>query len=221
MTLSLRSNCEARSTSNILTVSSRIRQPKQNLQSEPTEFNNPINDDDFESIFFEINQMLLNEELSDDARDPGIAHVANELEIRLKRCNQIYCQFCLQVLISNEKVSDAICVNLMDGKPCKSTFNLCKVTDSAMKVLVNTKSNFKDDVYHSVLNTIDWDNIFPEFYYGEDEEHGENHKIFLVKFFIDEYINVICANIAKQTTIATQKTYLRNRLKKLIHNNHQ
>lgn len=221
LTLSSRSNCEARGTSNILTVSSCIRHSKQNLQKEPIEFSNPMNDDELESLFFEINHALLNEKLSEDARDPGISHVANELEHRLKTCNQIYCQLCLQVLIDNEKVSDAICVDLKNGKPCKSTFNLCKVTDSAMKVLVNTKPNFKDDVYHSVLNTIDWDNIFPEFYHGEDEDHGEDHKFFLVKYFIDEYINVICANIAKQTTIATQKKYLRNRLKKLIHNNHQ
>lgn len=221
--LSSHSNCEARGKSNILTVSSSIRQSKPNLPSESIEFGEPMNDDDDEpeSLFFEINQMLFNDKVSDDARDPGIAHVANELEHRLKRCNQIYCQFCLQVLIENEKVSDAICVNLDDGKPCKSTFNLCKMTDSAMKILINKKPDFKDDVYHSILNTIDWDDIFPEFHHGGDEELGDDHKKFLVRYFIDEYINVICANIAKQTTIATQKKYLRNRLKKIIHNNHQ
>lgn len=72
-----------------------------------------------------------------------------------------------------------------------------------MKILINQKRDFKNDVYRSVLNSLGWDDIYPEFHNGEDEEHGEEHKKFLVKYFIDEYINIICANKAKQITIAS------------------
>lgn len=221
LVLSSGSNCEPRCKSNILTVSSRNRNSTPNSQNEAIYFINPINEDEIESLCFEIDEMLSNNKLNGDARNPGIAHVANVLELRLTTCNQIYCQICLQVLNENEKVGDEICVNLRNGKPCKSTFILCKVTDTVMKGLINAKPDFKNDVYDTVLKTIDWGDLFPVFYDEEDEEHGEEHKRFLVKYFIDEYINVSCANIAKQTTIASQKKYLRNRLKKLIHNNHQ
>lgn len=214
-------NITARSPSSILSVSSSSNQPKKDVEVDLIGVEAEDEIELIDSLDFEMEQIIIDENLDDSTRDPGIAHVANELELRLKKCGQIYCQLCLDVLIENEKISDTLCVNLGKGKPCKSTFQLCKLTDSVMKMHINTKHDFKDNVYKTVLKNIVWEDIFPEFHEGEDEEHGEDHKHFLVKFFIDAYINVICAHTAKQITIATQKKYLRKRLKKLIHNSHQ
>lgn len=215
--LSKYSNVEVRSTSNVLTVSSCSKKDEKFALAEIEEHFH----DDPEARLFEEEHDILNEFLFENARDPGIAHIANELERRLKHCGQIYCDLCLKVLIENEKVDDEICVSLEKGKLCKSTFNVCKITDIAIKGLINKSTDFKNAVYKTVLQTIDWNDTFADFHDGEDEEHGEDHKQFLVKYFIDEYINITCAQIAKQTTIESKKKYLRNRYKKLVHNKHQ
>lgn len=152
-----------------------------------------------------------------DQHDAGISFVANLLEHRLLK-GPIYCQFCMNVLLNNEKVNDNKCVSLENGKPCLSTYILCKLTDTALKTLINTGPNFKKKIYISVMNQIDFDHIFPEFY---EPEHDIDHKHFLIKFIIDEYIHKKCAYIAKQKTIGLQKRYIRNSLRKLGHFLHQ
>lgn len=215
LVLSDRSNVEARCISNVLKVSSSSSRPKKCAQMNPIQIDEELADIDPDPLDFEMEVII--ELLDDNTCDPGIAYVANELELRLKRCKQIYCQSCLKVLHANKKISDEICVNWDKGKPCQSTFLICQLTNSAMKMYLNTKPDFKDNVYKSVLKKVVWEEIFTEFFEGDSEEHGEDHKQFLVKFFIDEYINVTCAHTAKQITIATQKQYLRKRLMKLIH----
>lgn len=220
VTISEQSNVTLRCTSNILTVSSR----HSTMGFQPDLINiNQI--ENIEDLDLELEEEIM-DKFNDKARDPGIAHVANELELRLKRCDQIYCLLCLNVLIEDEKVVDSLCVNFRKGKPCMSVFQICKLTDSVMQMHVKSNPDFKNTVYTSVLNNIVWEEIFPAFYEGqvehvENNEHGEDHKQFLVKFFIDEYINIVCAHNAKQITISTQKKYLRKRLKKLVHNSHQ
>lgn len=161
--------------------------------------------------------MLLSEFVTDDEQNAGIVHVANELERRLRTCDQVYCELCIQVLANNAKVDDKMCMSIGKCRPCLSTFQLCKMTDASMKFLINTGPCFKNRIYNIILNNILLEDIFPEFYEG----HDEDHKHFLVKYIVDEYINIKCAFLAKQTTIATQKKYLRNRYRKLVHFHHQ
>lgn len=68
------------------------------------------------------------------------------------------------------------------------------------------------------MNNIDFEQVFPQFY---DPVHEIDHKHFLIKFFIDEYINKKCSYTAKQNTRALQKRYIRNKLRKLAHSIHQ
>lgn len=150
-------------------------------------------------------------------QDSGIAYVAKALEDRLTT-NTVYCSLCRKVLKENEKVNDNICVSLHFGKPCKSTYQLCKLTDTALKVLINTGKNFKQKVYLMVMNNIDFENVFPVFY---ESVHDIDHKHYVMKFIIDEYINKKCAYVAKQKTISLHKRFVRNRLRKLAHFMHQ
>lgn len=152
-----------------------------------------------------------------DNNDSGISFVAQLLETRLLNGN-IYCNFCREVLEKNTKVIDDLCVNSKLGKPCLSTYKICKLTDNAIKGFINTGPNFKKKIYLSVMNNIDLDQIFPEFF---DPLHDIDHKHFLIKFFIDEYTNKKCSYMAKQKTIALQKRYIRNSLRKLGHFMHQ
>lgn len=99
-----------------------------------------------------------------------------------------------------------------------STYQICKFTDAVLKIYINTGPNLHQKVYLTVMNDIDFHDIFPEYY---DPEHDVDHKHFLIKFFIDEYINKKCAYVAKQKTIALQKRYVRNTLRKLCHSMNQ
>lgn len=76
-------------------------------------------------------------------------------------------------------------------------------------------------VYDTVQKNIDLNDIFPEFETIHFNEHRDDHKCFLIRYIIDECIHIKCSFIAKQKTIATQKRYIRNRLRKAAHRIHQ
>lgn len=152
-----------------------------------------------------------------DTNDSGISFVAHILEQRLLS-SRIYCNFCKDVLEKDEKVHDDLCVNSENGKPSRSAYSICKFTDTALKTYINSGPNFKHKIYLFVMNQIDFDKVFPEFY---EPEHDADHKHFLIKFFIDEYTHKKCAYVAKQQTIALHKRYVRNSLRKLAHELHQ
>lgn len=207
------SNVTARGSSNILTVSSfthhssiaeDILPLSHTTEEEEQEWNEVLELESLENC----NAII-------DKNDSGISFVAYILERRLLTSN-IYCNFCKDVLQKSSKVNDNLCIN--SEKPCLSTFYLCKLTDSALKSYINTGPNFKQKIYLYVMNQIDFDQVFPEFYLPE---HDIDHKHFLIKFFIDEYMNKKCAYVAKQKTISLQKRYVRNSLRKLAHNFHQ
>lgn len=152
--------------------------------------------------------------LSDSTNNSGIAHIANSIEQKLLNCSQIYCNVCLKVLEKNQKVDDKLCINPTQGKPCLSTYQICKETDVALKTLINTGPSFKYKIYNYVITSLNWDKIYPAF---QHHEHDFEHKQFLIKFVIDDYINRKCTYIAKQKTMNSQKRYLRNKLRKLCH----
>lgn len=130
----------------------------------------------------------------------------------------IYCDVCLNVLKKNQKVDDKLCINTNQGKPCLSTYQICKLTDVALNTLINTGPNFKLKIYSYVITNLQWEKIYPVF---DQHQHDFEHKQFLIKFVIDDYINRKCNYIAKQKTLESQKRYLRNKLRKLCHSYNQ
>lgn len=202
------SNVMSQCSSNVLTVSSVTKQSE--IAAAPS-----ISNENEETEWTEFIEMQALDDCSYlmDYNDTGISYMAHMLEKRLLTSN-VYCNCCKKVLERNEKVGDGMCVNIHSGKPCISTYQLCKLTDSALKTLINTGPNFKQKVYLTVMNNIDFEKKFPEFY---DPEHDIDHKHFLVQYFIGEYTNKKCAYVAKQKTISLQKRYMRNKLRKLGH----
>lgn len=199
------SNITNQLTSDILTVSSSIKPscPAQDQiiaeEAEAEEWNEVM----------EL-QSLDNCNAIIDAIDAGVSFVAHALEKRLLT-NNIYCDFCKEVLEKSEKVND---FNFQMGKPCLSTYQICKLTDTALKSVINSGPNFKQKTYLAVMNNLNFDEIFSEFY---EPVHDVDHKHFLIKFFIDEYTNKKCAYVAKQKTLSLQKRYIRNSYRKKIH----
>lgn len=213
--LSEKSNVSMEGSSNVLTISSFSKHSK-NAEIEFSSSQSPEEEEEEE-----WNEVLELEALEHcnhilDKNDSGISFIAHLLEHRLLTSN-IYCDFCRDVLLKNPKVNENLCVSPEMGRPCTSTFYLCKLTDIALKSYVNTGSNFKKKIYLYVMNQIDFEQIFSEFYLPH---HDIDHKHYLIKYFIDEYINKKCTYLAKQKTISLQKKYVRNSLRKLAHNLH-
>lgn len=74
----------------------------------------------------------------------SIAFVANKIENRLLSCDEIGCDLCIKTFVENEKMDAQFCIS-EEKKTCKSTFQLCKLTDTAIKTLSHccSKSTFK------------------------------------------------------------------------------
>lgn len=227
ITLSVYANVTAIASSNILTVASfQKRRPV--LQSDINEYRDEPEYDNQSFLmecasneaneFLEYDQISGGDYLSDSTQDTGIVYMANCIERQLTTCGQVHCEFCIKVLANNKKIDNRMRVNLNFISPCLSTYHLCKVTDTALKMYMNSGPALKKKVYMEILNNMKWESIFPLFY---DSHHDADHKHFLVKYIVDEYINKKCSYIAKQKTLDLQKKYLRNKLRKLCHNVHQ
>lgn len=226
VSISDRANVIERGASNVLTITSGA---KRLTSLEEDVMEHIIHDDNQEKVppyidpkddldeFFELQLLENNDFLSDNMLDVGVCYMSNIIERRLTTCDQINCRFCPQVFVVNDKVENKACVSTHLGKPCLSTYQLCKITDKMLKIYINSGLKFHQKVYLKVLSILDWKSIFPKFF---EPEHDSAHKNFLVKFIIDEYIKKKCAYIAKQTTISLQKKYNRNRLRKIAHFSH-
>lgn len=224
VSISGRANVISRGTSNVLTVTSGAKRIG-NLEEDLAQYSqqtihkkevDPLSKSD-EDELFELELLVNNDYLSDNLQDVGVCYLSNIIERRLTTCEYINCNFCAEVFVVNEKVDEKACISIHLGRPCVSTYQLCKITDRVLKVYVNTGPKFKEQVYLKVLGAIEWNSIFPEFF---EPHHDMNHKHFLIKFIIDEYINKKCAYLAKQKTISSHKRYTRNSLRKLAHNKH-
>lgn len=210
-------------TSGILTIPS-TRNLRSRLQQDVQQQNDLLLRHSSESVMQESNDFLnwelLNEMdyLTDSTQNAGIVHMAQHIENKLKDCSQIYCEPCLQLLQHSAKVDSKMCINIERSLPCSSTYKICKVADLLLKQHIDSGSHIKQKIYMEVVNNHGWDNIFMEF---DQYDHDIEHKHFLIKFVIDEYVNKKCAYIAKQTMLDVEKSYVRNRLRKLCHNYHQ
>lgn len=163
-------------------------------------------------------QLIQTEYLTDNVQDSGIVFAAKSIESRLTNCEQIYCNPCVEILRNSPKINDHVCVNLETAPPCISTYKICKLTDTVVKIYINSGQQIKLKTYLEVMNGLEWHNIFPEF---DLYNHDIEHKHFIVKFIIDEYVNKKCSYYAKQTMLDLEKEYVRSKLRKIVHAHHQ
>lgn len=218
------SNVSALCSSNVLTVSSVTKRGRSILNNDLLQLSgektpeHPNTSEEIPNEYMDLDLLRSTSYLTDETHDSGILYTASLVERQLTTSNQIHCIDCLDVLTCSEKVDDNMCVTLKNNKPCMSTYLICKSTDNAIKIFINTGPQFKMRIYSEVLNKITWESTFP---LCSVAKHDKDHKHFLVKFIIDEYINKKCAYIAKQKTLDLEKIYLRNKLRKMCHNLHQ
>lgn len=157
--------------------------------------------------------------VTDHIRTVGIFFVANAIEKRILSCNNISCGLCMGMLENDEKVDILSCVSTQGGRPGKSTAQLCKLTDTAIKTLSRncSQSTFKQKIYIYVLSNVDMNRL----YTNNDENHDVEHKNFVIKHIIDEYTRIKCTYLAKMKTLSMRKDFLRNKFRKILHHTGQ
>lgn len=204
--------------SNVLTVSSRRVQLYDDLSGNlPNQSDEQIVDDDDLYAIEALEQSIHVTELP---HLTSIAFVANSIENRLLQNDYLACDFCVKTLKKNETIDSHICIT--NGKrPCKSTFTLCRLTETAIKTLshCSSRSTFKQQIYIYVLSNVDVNSLYVENF--EEEGHDVDHKNYIIKHIIDEYTRIKCTFLAKMKTLAIHKEYVRNKLRKDIHNRGQ
>lgn len=141
----------------------------------------------------------------------AISYVAFDIESRILKANG--CIFCKRMLRENQKLEAENCVG--ENVPCNSTYSICKLTEKAISQLIdNANNNFNDAVVHFVMREIEFGDLYPIDF---DSEHDEDHKHFLVRFVISEYIHLKCTFLSKQKNISMHNIYLRHKYRKEIH----
>lgn len=206
--------------SNVLTVTSRRAQLYDDLGGYVT---NPTNgdegDDDAVGSDDELHgleELERSVHVTELPRIASIVFVANLIESKLLSNDNIACEFCVRTFIENEKVDSHLCI--ARGKsPCRSTFQICKLTDIAIKTLQgeSNQTTFKQRIYVYVLSNISINNLYIENF--EKEGHDVDHKNYLIKHVIDEYARIRCTFLAKMKTLHMHKEFLRNQYRKTIH----
>lgn len=197
-------------TSNILTISSSSTK-NNNREAEA----DPAGDEDDEiNTIEQINQ---HEHLLDiNCNDSAISFVAHKIEQRLLSCEQIYCESCRKALMENEKNDHNICIG--KSAPCKSTYDICKLTDHAIKQFLGggnkTDKAFGTKVMQYVFQKLNIDHVFSRHF---TIDHDISHKFFIIKFIINEYKHIKCQFISKQNTLSMHEHFIRQKNLKLVH----
>lgn len=147
--------------------------------------------------------------------DYTVAHIAKLIENRINSTKQYKCPACMVVFEENIKMDKSMFVDTKSGQPlvCQSTFLICKQVNRFLKPELLTGSNEFKVIYHEILKSI----AFEELYTGTDFRSHSEHKIFLVRYVIDEYIRIKMTHIARSATFKERENTIRVRLHKLMH----
>lgn len=204
-------------TSNILSVSSRRAKLHNDMAGDVLIQNDGFEAEEDSDLYAidQLDQLERSNFLTEEMHAAGVNYVANLIEERILSTDM--CTYCRLALEQNERVKSSMCLTATSRKPCKSTYQICKLTDTAIKTLLHcsAQSTFKQKIYIYVLSNIEIGLLYP--YFVQEEDHDCNHKNFIIKYVIDEYTRIKCSHLAKTKTMEMQRRNLRNRYRKNLH----
>lgn len=199
--------------SNILTISSK-RIPKTGIHSRE-EWSFP--DEDIDELHLEIDRIEAMErtsEMTEHLTDCTIGHIATVIENKIMNSNTFNCDPCRKIFDENKrKFERGFLSSGFKSHPCFSTYQICKATNRFIKVqLLRSKMDF-NLVYYEILSSLDVNALYNE----TDFENHQEHKIFLIRYIVDEYIRIKGTFLARSETFKEYDVLLRNRYTKLLH----
>lgn len=167
-------------------------------------------------LFSKLNNIEMVDENStekDILVNSSIAQIAKFIETKIELSDRQYCLQCKNVFKREDKCEFSF-VSPERCKPCKSTFEICRITNRFILLQI-----LKENIDFNIINHAIWANINIEnLYKNTDFSHEPEHKIYLIRSIIDVYIQVKANNLAKMATLDLQsKINIRPKLHKLIH----
>lgn len=143
--------------------------------------------------------------------EAAISFVGFEVESRILKSDG--CIVCKRMLRENVKLEAENCVG--ESIPCNSSYVICKLADRAIMQLIDKADNdFNDKIVNFVMREVEFSALYPIDF---DGEHDEDHKHFLIRFVINEYIHLKCTFLSKQKNISMHHNYSRHKYRKEIH----
>lgn len=199
--------------SDVYFVSSRKRTDT-NLDKNPTAITQELSDE-ADQILYELENRESLGMLDPILHSASIAHMASLIESKIKSPLHSYCLQCKEVFQQNEKIEDNIFTSKKLEKPCISTYKICKATNAVFNLYApqNPQSPFNfNAIYLAAFKNINYEEVYE---HGFDE-HSE-HRYYLIKTVVNEFITMKLTRLARQTTDASQKEFFRNQVRKLTH----
>lgn len=150
--------------------------------------------------------------LLDQCNKSGIIFTAYLIEQGILTRGRIYCLMCKNAILFSEKVEARDCV----GKniSCKSTLQICKATDLAMKEFICfSDKNVVHKIISRVMSMLEMNKLYTPYY----DTHDITHKHYLIRYIITNYIQKKCTYLSKQRNVEMHKNYLRHVHRKAVH----
>lgn len=151
--------------------------------------------------------------LIDSLKGYTIAYIAREIENRIECNGRIQCSLCKQIFTENAKMEHVYIGSKLKQNPCKSTHEICKLTDRFLKLRILSEQTDFSKIYAAISSSMDLANLFP----ATDFSHDFEHKLYFVKAIVDIYVQIRGTFWAKEVTLNAHKTLLRSKMRKLIH----
>lgn len=152
-----------------------------------------------------------NDNVLDAYEEATVCQIASDIEKKIRLMANFQCEFYMNVLNENEKVSiDIFEKEEEQFRPCISTVFICRV---AKKYLDIFKNKIAFD-YARLIITIKKQMRYKIMFEGSDFSSHCDHKEYLVNYIIEEFIRIRATYIARDLTMNEYNKVLKHRLNK-------
>lgn len=200
----------------ILSVSSKRPVLGDNLSEENISEIIAENEEIIQSDLALIVQSTGTSSLSEMMHFASIALIASYIEQRILETKNVYCKECQLDLIENSKIENNLMVSKSSLVPCKSTYEICKKVNDYLK-LIDHSNRERDINFNAIYLTVFQHLCIERLYEKSDISDHPDHKFFLVKKIVNEYIRIKLNHMARSLTLTAQGKSLRTKLHKWIH----
>lgn len=152
-----------------------------------------------------------------DLGDLTVAHIAGMVEWRVLNSRHFDCGHCKTVLANEKKIQQSFLNGKQTVKPCQSTFDVCFTAEHFLKLEI-LKGQFKlSAIQYAIISSLDCESL----YAGVDFLGHVDHKLYMIKHILNEYIRIKGTYLAKTHNFKENQLLLHQRLSKLVLHCHQ
>lgn len=155
------------------------------------------------------NQFSANDQLLDAYEEATICQIAGEIESKIRSRANFNCNLYLNILNENDKV----CINIFENAktcPCIGTTYICKVARKYLDIATHDLKFNHQDLIERIQNDISYENVFHQ----SDFTLHEDHKIYFVKYIIEEFVRIRATCFAKNLSLEQLDKALQHKLNK-------